>query len=198
VAIVCEGCGEYVEMQVIKEKELRVCPNCGYQEKFRALPLFIVTGASGVGKTTIVKRLREVLPDCDIFDADEMHATDWHQARANWLKVAFQIAQSGRHTVLCGTLMPWDIEACDHFKFFRHVYYLNLHCDDVSRETRLRARPSWRGTTEQFIDEHKNFAQWLIDNATIAYDPPMPTIDSTNVSPEAVADQIRDWLNMLR
>ncbi|MFC5653456.1 hypothetical protein ACFPYJ_30930 [Paenibacillus solisilvae] len=198
MAIVCLGCGEYVETKVEKEKEIRICPDCGYEEKFKLLPLFIITGASGVGKTTIVKRLREVLTDSEIFDTDEMHAADWQQARSNWLKVAFQIAQSGRHTVLCGTMMRHDIEDCDHFRFFRHVYYINLHCDDAARESRLRARPQWRGVTEEFIADHKRFAQWLLDNAAIEYEPPMPTIDNTNINDVEAARQISSWVNHWR
>ncbi|WP_269474657.1 hypothetical protein [Paenibacillus sp. URB8-2] len=31
------------------------------------LPLFIVTGASGVGKTTVMQGLRALLPDFDVF-----------------------------------------------------------------------------------------------------------------------------------
>ncbi len=175
--------------------ELRVCPECGYEEKITMLALFIVTGASGVGKTTVAKRLRETLPDCDIFDTDEMHAADWDQARSNWLKVAFQVAQCGRHTVLCGTMMPRDVEKCDHYRFFREVYYLNLHCDDAAREKRLRSRPQWRGCTEEFIEEHKQFARWLLDNAAVEYDPPMQIVDNTSIQPEETALRIRDWVN---
>lgn len=32
------------------------------------LPLFIVTGASGSGKTYVIKQLRRLMPDYDIFD----------------------------------------------------------------------------------------------------------------------------------
>ena len=37
------------------------------------IPLFIVTGASGTGKTTVIKELRGLLPDVDIFDIDSIH-----------------------------------------------------------------------------------------------------------------------------
>lgn len=35
------------------------------------LPLFIVTGASGVGKTTVIKELRRIMPEFDVFGTDE-------------------------------------------------------------------------------------------------------------------------------
>ncbi|SFJ69400.1 hypothetical protein SAMN02799624_05532 [Paenibacillus sp. UNC496MF] len=192
--IVCDGCGEYVETKVNRDERTRVCPECEYAEPIRMVPLFIVTGTSGAGKTTVAKHLRKALPDCDVFDTDEMHAADWDQARSNWLKVAFQIGQSGRHAVLCGTQMPRDVERCDHYRFFREVHYLNLHCDDLAREARLRGRPAWRGTTDAFVEDHKNFARWLLDNGETAFDPPLVTVDTTGRTPEQAAGLIRDWV----
>jgi dephospho-CoA kinase len=36
------------------------------------LPLFVVTGASGTGKSTVTGPLRRQLPDCEIFDTDAL------------------------------------------------------------------------------------------------------------------------------
>jgi hypothetical protein len=72
-------------------------------------------------------------------------------------------------------------------------YYLNLHCDDATRDARLRARPGWRRCTEEFIAEHRKFARWLLENAPTAFDPPMPTVDTTDTPVPEVALQIRDW-----
>lgn len=96
-------------------------------------PLFIVTGASGSGKTYVIKELRRLMPDFDIFDPDsliEFIGHDWEKMRNIWLRVARNIAENGRMTIICGTMMPWDIEKCADFPFFKHVYYLNLHCDE--------------------------------------------------------------------
>lgn len=64
----------------------------------RKLPLFIVTGASGSGKTFVIKELRRILPDFDIFDPDhlvEFIGHDWEKVRNIWLRVARNIAQGG-------------------------------------------------------------------------------------------------------
>jgi adenylate kinase len=39
------------------------------EQKF---PLFIITGAGGVGKTTVMKDLRRMMPDYDVFDVDNI------------------------------------------------------------------------------------------------------------------------------
>jgi broad-specificity NMP kinase len=159
----------------------------------KKLPLFIVTGASGVGKTTVIKELREILPDISVFDIDAIHKfvdDDWNKIRNIWLRVARNIGESGRITIICGTMMPWDVEKCEDFPFFDNIYYLNLHCDDKTRELRLRAR-NW---SEDMIQEHKSFAKWLLENADKAYTPPMPTVDTSKTGVKEAALQISEWV----
>jgi hypothetical protein len=161
----------------------------------RLLPLFIVTGASGVGKTAVVEELRRLLPDWAVFETDILWDSggDWQFVRSNWLRIAHSLAQSGRPTLLCGTLLPEDVDRCDHRDFFTHVYYVNLHCDDATRNARLRARPAWRGCTESFIAQHERFARWLLEHGRFTCDPPMHVIDTTATPVAQVAEQIRDW-----
>jgi dephospho-CoA kinase len=157
------------------------------------VPLFIVTGSSGSGKTYVINKLRKILPDFDIFDIDnlrEVGISDEQQIRNVWLRVARNIAESGRMTIICGTAMTWDIEKCVDFPYFKHVYYLNLHCDDETREKRLRER-NW---SDEMIQDYKNFAKWLIENADKEYTPPMPTVDTTVTNVAEVASQIKEWV----
>ena len=75
------------------------------------------------------------------------------------------------------------------------VHFLNLYCDDEVREHRLRARPSWRqSSNDAFIEEHRWFANWLLDNATTAYNPPMATVDISNSSVTEAAAAIARWV----
>ncbi|WP_108722238.1 AAA family ATPase [Gorillibacterium timonense] len=159
----------------------------------KKLPLFIVTGASGSGKSFVISELRRIMPEFDIFEYDnliEFIGFDWEKMRNIWLRVARNIASSGRMTIICGTLMPWDLEECVDYHSFKHVYYLNLHCDDETRELRLRQR-NW---SEEMIQEHLSFAKWLIENADKAYKPPMPIVDTANHDVSEVAIQIKEWI----
>ena len=191
--MVCAACGDYNALIVDPRSQSARCLSCGHAEPMRIVPLFIVTGASGVGKTAVVGELRRLMPEWEVFETDLIWGADWQQVRNNWLRIAHSIAQSGRGTILCGTMLPEDVDRCDHRDRFSHVHYLNLHCADATRDARLRARPGWRGCTEEFIDQQRTFAQWLLDNAAAAFDPPMITVDSTHATVAAVACQIRDW-----
>ncbi len=91
--------------------------------------------------------------------------------------------------------MPWDLDACEDRGLVGTIHFLNLHCNDEIREQCKRARPPDRNSSsEDFINEHRRFAQWLIDNASIRYDPPMVTVDTSSKGVEEVAEEIKRWV----
>jgi hypothetical protein len=162
------------------------------------LPLFIVTGASGVGKTTVMQELRVLLPDFIVFstDIDNFGTTAAkleYQDRFNLLlHFANSIAESRRGTIICGTFMPWDAKKCDTYNNFSEFFFINLHCDDTTRNNRLRNREDKATWTDEMLKSHEQFAQWLLDNAETEYNPPMPTIDTTSTPPSEVQSKLKD------
>jgi len=161
----------------------------------RLLPLFIVTGASGVGKSSIVDELQRRMPDWHVFETDILWDSggDWHFVRQNWLRIAHRIAQTGRGAILCGTHLPENIDPCDHRELFSEVHYLILHCADETLARRLESRPAWHNKTAELIAEHRRFNRWLLENAAVAFDPPAAMVDTTAAPVTVVAEQIRDW-----
>ncbi len=55
---VCPQCGNHEwNKQASENKKHIICQQCGHQWNFKAMPLFILTGCSGVGKITIAQEL---------------------------------------------------------------------------------------------------------------------------------------------
>ncbi|WP_308638206.1 AAA family ATPase [Paenibacillus silvisoli] len=162
------------------------------------LPLFIVTGASGAGKTTVMHELRSLCPDFVMLstDDDNFGSTNLdYQDRYNvLLHLAAAAAKSKIGTIICGTVMPWDAQKCDSYQEFSEVCFINLHCDDETRNRRLRSRADKDTWTDDMLKAHQEFAQWLLANAATAYNPPMPTIDTTAAPPAEVAKQINAYV----
>ena len=53
---VCARCGEYVVEKIVDAaRSVAICPICGYEQPFLRQPLFVVTGASGAGKTAVCR-----------------------------------------------------------------------------------------------------------------------------------------------
>lgn len=160
----------------------------GERRWMRKYPLVIVTGASGSGKTTVIPELYRLCPEHIVVDLDAMYPPleDWKKVMNVWLTVADQLRLNSRLLVISGTIMPWHYEKLDLRNRFT-PYYIGLHCSDQVRNFRLTARHC----SEQVIQDHEDFNDWLINNAEVAFDPPMQLIDTSNDLPREVGRQIK-------
>jgi energy-coupling factor transporter ATP-binding protein EcfA2 len=196
MALVCPQCGMYTLNNNPPSLNSLHCTSCDRDIPTNILPFFVVTGASGSGKSTVLPELRRLLPEVIILDKDILwNFTASDKFNEVWLRIVYTLAQSGRHALICGTTMPWDLAKSEDRGLVGTIHFLNLHCNDTVREARLRARPEWRGSGgEAFVAEHIQFAHWLLENAATAFDPPMLTLDTTNSSPLEVARAIAEWV----
>jgi hypothetical protein len=176
--VFCMQCGPGTQLQPDRSARLLRCPRCGVIRRLPGLPLVVVTGASGTGKTTIAEPLRRRLPDCEVFDTDvilRVAALGWDTWRNTWLQLAHAIALNGRASVLCGSLLPAQLEGLPARRLAE----------------RLRARPDWRGSShEANIVEHQCFAAWLRQQIR-------PTFDTSALSVDAVAGRVAGWVRQL-
>ena len=68
---ICPNCGSYRADKTIDPAGLyAVCPECGYRQPFLRLPLLVVSGASGAGKSSVCNYLLGKLREVVILDAD--------------------------------------------------------------------------------------------------------------------------------
>jgi ABC-type cobalamin/Fe3+-siderophores transport system ATPase subunit len=156
---VCEGCGLWMpEPEVDRHGPDVVCGHCGFRRRFGMLPLHIITGPSGAGKTTLCGILAPTMEDVVCLESDLLWGAlpasaddDYRGYWDHWLHLAAAIGQAGRPVVLFGTTIPERIESVPNRRFFSTVRYLALVCDDDELARRLRARPAWRGCDEPFI-----------------------------------------------
>jgi predicted kinase len=199
---VCPKCGMYSEAKAVDPAgPFAICPDCGYAHRFLQLPLFVITGASGAGKSTICLALVPRLSECVVMESDILwrpefaSADDNYQSYRNlWLRVAKNIGQSGRPVVLCGTALPEQFEPCTERRYFTHIHYLALVCDDEVLVQRLYARPAWRKAgSDEFIHRMVMFNAWLKSHSTMT-EPPITLLDTTNLSIERTVELVATWI----
>ena len=199
---VCPNCGEYrADKLIVPEGAYAVCPICEHKHKFTRLPLFVLTGASGVGKTTLCLALAAdvkdfVVMESDILWRDEFNqpATDYRNYRETWLRVCKNISQAGKPVVLCGAGVPAQFEQCIERRYFSSVHYLALICEDEILSSRLRNRPAWRDSfKDEYIQEHIAFNRWLKNNAQKT-EPPMSLLDFSTVTVSEGVAGVKQWL----
>lgn len=115
-------------------------------------PLFVLSGASGAGKSTIVPLLTERLAGaCIVFDVDWLidpiraaapdDAIDWSAFRDTWLHVAAGLAHNRLPTVLAGPLIPEHLDELPGRDLVGEISYAALDCPDDVRRARIEARP---------------------------------------------------------
>jgi hypothetical protein len=125
---VCFQCGIYRADKIIDPAgPYAICPECGFKHPFLQLPLLIVSGASGVGKSTVCRQLlsrvsQVVLLDSDIIWRSEFNTpeTKYRDFFETWLRLSKNIAQSGRPVGLfgAGAGVPGNIENCIERRYF--------------------------------------------------------------------------------
>ncbi len=194
---VCEGCGLWAEAAEIgvTDEPAFVCPHCGHHRPFVRQPLFQVTGASGAGKTRVARDLPAALPECAVFDQDLLlDAAPWVAQRRRWLRIAGQLGQGDRSTVLLGTQIPEHYDTLPERACFATIHFLALVCEDAELERRLRARPEWRRSgSDESVAEMLRFNGWLKTNAAAASSP-MALLDTTRADPGDTVAAVADWV----
>lgn len=169
---VCPACGQWSDDIVVAADEaVLACPACGQQQPFTRLPLFALTGPSGAGKSAIGTALAGRL----------------------WLRLVAALHQNGRPVLLCGTVVPGQLEACPERRLVGGIHYLALVCEDAELEARLRARPAWRAWTEEKVAGILAFNQWVKRKAATTT-PPMQLLDTTGRSVQDSAASVRAWV----
>ena len=116
----CHSCDTQIAME--PHDGFAICPICGRMDDGAAVrPLFVVTGASGSGKTAGLAPLAHLLTGrCVTFDVDWLidAARDlgkgppvrWPAFQEAWLAIAHGVAQAGMPTVLLGLFIPRHLE----------------------------------------------------------------------------------------
>jgi hypothetical protein len=201
---VCYRCGIYrADKTIDLTGPYAICPECGFRHPFRMLPLLIVTGASGAGKSSVLKVLSGTLDQVVLLETDILWRPEFDQPQENyrdyfetWLRLSKNISQAGRPVVLfgAGIGVPANIENCIERRYFSTVHYLALVCDNQELERRLRARPEWRKSSGiQFIESQISFNRWFKQESGRLER--LTMVDTTAIPLDQTAHAVVEWIN---
>ncbi len=162
------------------------------------LPLFIITGASCVGKSTMSEILFQSESDYIVMESDllwnDIYNTpddDYRNYRELWLRLCSNISQIGMPVVLCGCAVPKQFELCNGRNGFTSIYYLAVVSDDDVLEERMRI--GRRVTDENWIKSSIDFNRWLKNNADKTT-PIIKLLDNSRLAPNEAAKIADVWI----
>ena len=158
----------------------------------KKLPLFIITGASGVGKSSTCELLFQKETEYIVMESDLL----WHDVyntpednyrkyRELWLRLCANISQIGKPVILCGCVTPEQFNVCKEKELFTEIHYIAIICDSEMLESRMRN--GRKINDENWIKSSVGFNQWIMNNAIKQN---LHIIDTTNLSQEKVAKEI--------
>lgn len=174
--------------------------------------MYVVCGASGVGKSTVLPKLRNALSaeHYVIHDGDERGVPDgapetWRlDELKHWVEVSAKNAELGISTVICGYAQYRDFRQID-VPNAPEIKMILLHAGpDVVRK-RLEGRHTYNGVFDEnqkiigmpfyeFVDLNVRASAFLSnefseENGTI--------IDTTEKTPEEVAEKVVDVISVI-
>lgn len=197
----CPKCGEYtVEKTIDPSGPYAICPHCQHAHPFLQQPLFIITGPSGAGKTTVCLDLVTRLRECVVMESDILWGlvgsaeNDYQDYRNTWLRLAKNIGQAGRPVVLCGTALPAQFEDAPERRYFSTLYYLAIVCDDDLLQARLKSRPQWRASgSDDMVERMLRFNHWLKKHASTSH-PAITLCNSSHRSSQETSNEVIQWI----
>lgn len=195
----CLNCHQYsVKKEISEDGSYMVCPKCGFHQPITRQPLFVITGASESGKSSVaahlfMKETEYLVMDCDILwvsDVFNDHESGYRMFREVWLRLAKNISQIGKPVVLVGCAEPKQYEMCDERRYFSEAHYLTLSSDEEVLRERLEKKYK---ADPGYIQASLDFNEWLKSNADKTL-PKMENVDVTGRSIEDIANQVDQWI----
>ena len=171
----------------------------------KKLPLFMITGTSGVGKSTLLKVLFEnekkkyIALEGDLLWNEIYNTPDdgYISYRKLWLNMCSNITQQiGMPVVLCGcNVLPEQFEKLAERQAFSEIHYMALVCDEETLVSHIKTRMKIDENIneESWIKDALDDNNWLINNAETTT-PKMHLLDTTAMTPEEAASIVNKWI----
>ena len=193
---VCPRCGRYAPELSFSPDSVR-CPFCGEETPIRRYPLFLITGASCAGKSTVTREL--YLHDSRVaaIESDILWDERWREMgdnfrayRAMWLRLCQNISHAGKPVVLCGCCDPSQFAGQPEAGFFTGLHYLAVVC----RDEILRERMDRRGVSSPAAREgNAAYNRWFYENHHKT-SPAITLLDTSDLSPKQAAAAAGLWI----
>ena len=170
------------------------CPDCGHTWPYRRGPLLLLTGCSGVGKTTTATALLRMEKGFSVLDGDMFYIPDDSQLPAMLEKVTnLSAALNQQGAPLLWTLTGGleSIKDTYHRQFFSGVKCLALTCEP--EELRRRMTEGRGITDEGWLNGSRDYNEYFRTHDTLG-DIRFDKLDITRLTPAEAAQQVLAWV----
>lgn len=161
--------------------------------------LIIITGAEGVGKSTLLKDLPQKARGYEVYDFDNVLKP--YDGTKNWrktvtkhiLNLANKNLKLGKSTVVVGLIIPDEVELLNtqRDRQISGIAYCLLDCETKERARRLVQR----GAGKEVIEDPEQLK--LLKSGFNNMQRIKLVVDTTNMEPDRVLSKVISWLEGL-
>ena len=194
---ICSKCGNHEWDKEVDGNTIK-CPKCGYKWKFEKLPIYFLTGCSGVGKTTTAIELQKLTDEYVILDVDWLRNVAWPQIDEEENNLIEQIFYLTKDISQSKKAVVWTMAGgLDRLsraygkRFFSEIKVLALTAEPETIRKRMTEGRGIddAGWIQSSVDYNNYFRTHDILDDT-KYD----TLDCTNGTPAEIARKVLEWL----
>ena len=173
-----------------------ICSQCGAENEIPSVPLFVVTGGSGCGKSTVSigllrKRNPYLVVDADFLAHGKGGLDTWDAYYNYTCIVSLTLARNQRPIVLVGGMHPSQVENAKTSAFFSAVHFLVIACDATAQTARLKGRSATQ-PAEESIDNAVKQSRWIVEGA--GQRPNATVLDTTGWTREQAVSYADRWI----
>ena len=192
---ICPHCGSNRWNKTASAPHI-TCPECGHSWPYKRGPLLLLTGCSGVGKTTTGVALSRMQKSFTVLDADMFYIPNDGEIINSMLEPLCRLSAIFNQQ---GTALLWTlaggldcIKNTDHRQFFSEVKCLALICEP--EELRRRMTEGRGITDERWLNGSREYNEYFRTHNELG-DVHFDKLDITRLSPDEAADQVLAWMN---
>ena len=194
---ICPYCGNHDWNKEINSENMK-CSKCGYTWEFQSLPLFILTGCSGIGKTATARRLMQNNNDFIVLDADIFYNAMPHQTDDDYQQQIEVLENLSKDIMQCGKPLLWTmagnldkLKKSYHSRFFSQIYCLALVCDETSLRSRMTE--GRKITDDNWIQSSVEYNNFFLTHNAIG-ELSFETLQTQDKSIDSVAEDVKKWV----
>ncbi len=156
---------------------------------------YFVTGAEGAGKSSIIPILKQLLPDMDIHDFDEVGVPlnpglKWRlDTTLHWIKKAIENQKQNKSTCIVGLSFPNEVREFRESQKLAHIMCCFLDVHEKEREKRLRRRKNESEEVRQDLNQLYQLREQMKEAPYVLH-----VIDTTNISAKETAKMVIKWI----